>query len=57
MEEMLQVEPSFLYDEFEEVWESPKGVFVEMDAETNRVRWISVYIKELDSDNFERAFW
>ena len=46
--ELLEAEPSFVYDDFEEVWESKKGVFVEMDAETNTVRWISVYIKELN---------
>lgn len=36
--ELLEVEPSFAYDDFEEVWESEKGVFIEMDAETNVVR-------------------
>lgn len=56
-EEMLKVEPSFVYDDFEEVWESEKGVFIEMDAETNTVRWISVYIKELDDEDFENANW
>lgn len=55
--ELLEAEPSFVYDEFEEVWESPKGVFVEMDAETNTVRWISVYIRELDNETFEEANW
>ena len=55
--ELLEAEPSFVYDEFEEVWESPKGVFVEMDAETNTVRWISVYIRELDNETFEEAKW
>ncbi|WP_167957278.1 hypothetical protein [Anaerosporobacter faecicola] len=57
IEEMLQIESTFKYDEFEEVWESEKGVFIEMDAETNKVRWISVYIRELDSDDFEQANW
>lgn len=56
-EELLKIEPSFVYNEFEEVWESDKGVFVEMDAETNKVRWISVYIPELDMDNFEDGRW
>ena len=56
-EEMLKVEPSFVYDDFEEVWESDKGVFVEMDAETNKVRWISIYIPELNLDNFEDCKW
>ena len=44
---MLKFEPSFIYDDFEEVWESDKDVFIEMDAETNKVRWISVYIPEV----------
>lgn len=54
-EEMLEIEPSFVYNEFEEVWESDKGVFIEMDAETNKVRWISVYIPELDLESFEEC--
>lgn len=55
--ELLEVEPSFVYDDFEEVWESEKGIFIETDAETNTVRWISVYIKELDCEDFENANW
>lgn len=55
--ELLEVEPSFVYDDFEEVWESEKGIFIETDAETNIVRWISVYIKELDDEDFEDANW
>ncbi len=56
-EEMLKVEPSFVYDDFEKVWESDKGVFIEMDAEINKVRWISVYIPELDLEDFEDCKW
>lgn len=50
--EMLEIEPSFVYNDFEEVWESDKGIIVETDAATNRVRWISVYIPEIMSDDF-----
>lgn len=56
-EEMLEIEPTFIYDNFEEVWESPKGIFIETDAETNKVRWISVYIREIDDEDFEEANW
>lgn len=56
-EEMLRTDSTFAYDEFEEIWESPKGVFIEMDAEINTVRWISVFIKELDFEDFEQANW
>lgn len=55
--ELLEAEPSFVYDDFEEVWESEKGIFIETEAETNTVRWISVYIKELDDKDFEEANW
>lgn len=56
-EELLKLEPSFVYDDFEEVWESDKGVLIETDAETNKVRWISVYIPELNSETFEDCKW
>lgn len=56
-EEILKLEPSFVYDEFEEVWESDKGVIVETDAETNKVRWISVYVREMYSEDFEDGRW
>ena len=55
--ELLKAEPSFVYDDFEEVWESARGAFIEMDAETNTVKWISVYIKELADEEFEEAKW
>lgn len=56
-EEMLNVEPSFIFNDFEEVWESDKGVFIETDAETNKVKWISVYIPELNLEDFEDCKW
>lgn len=56
-EEILKLELSFVYDEFEEVWESNKGVIVETDAETNKVRWISVFVREMYSEGFEEGRW
>lgn len=56
-DEMLKIEPSFIYNDFEEVWESEKGVFIEMDAKTDTVKWISIYIPELDSSEFEDCKW
>ena len=55
--ELLEIEPSFVYNDFEEVWESEKGIFIETSAETNTVKWISVYIRELDNADFENANW
>lgn len=52
---MLEIEPSFVYNDFEEVWEFEKGIFIETSAGTNTVKWISVYIRELDNADFENA--
>ena len=56
-EELLKAEPSFVYDDFEEVWASNKGIFIEMDPETNTVMWISVYIPELETEDFKKGEW
>ena len=56
-EELLEAESSFIYDDFEEVWISDKGIFIEMDPETNKVMWISVYVSELDTEDFEKGNW
>ncbi|SCM83024.1 conserved hypothetical protein [uncultured Sporomusa sp.] len=55
--EVLQIEPSFQYDEFEEVYCSPKGIYIETDAEHNTVQWISVFVKELEQEDFEGGNW
>ncbi len=56
-EEALRLEPSFEYDDFEEVFVSPKGVFLETDPCTHTVDCISVFVKELETDAFERGDW
>ena len=38
-DELLKAEPSFVYDDFQEVWISDKGVFIEIDPETKKVLW------------------
>jgi hypothetical protein len=57
IDDVLEIEPSFVYDDFEEVYYSPKGIFIETDPVKHTVLWISVYIKELDNDDFERGNW
>lgn len=57
METVLQIEDSFSYDAFEEVYYSPKGVYIETDAERNTVQWISVFIRELERADFEEGNW
>ncbi len=57
IEDVLKLEPSFEYDDFEEVYVSDKGIFIETDPETNQVMWISIFIKELETDKFDEANW
>lgn len=46
-----------MYDEFEEVWESPKGYFIETDVETFKANWITVYIPEFLGEDFWKGNW
>jgi hypothetical protein len=57
IDDVLKLEPSFVYDEFEEVFCSPKGIYIETDPVENTVLWISVYIKEIDNNDFEKGNW
>lgn len=54
-EDILKVEPTFVYDDFEEVYETPKGAFIETNGQT--VEWISIFVRELYDKDFEEANW
>lgn len=53
----LKREPSFIYDEFEEVYESSKGIIIETDAIEDTAVWISVYVKEMNDASFDDGNW
>ncbi len=55
--EVLEIEPSFVYEDFEEVYVSDKGIYIETDPETNNVLWVSVFVKEIDDIDFEEGNW
>lgn len=57
IDKVLKIDSSFEYDDFEEVYCSPKGIFIETDPVTHTVIWISVYIKELEENNFIEGNW
>lgn len=57
IDDVIKIEPSFVYDDFEEVYYSPKGVYLETDPVDGTVLWISVYIKEIDNTDFEKGNW
>lgn len=57
IDDVLKIEPSFEYDDFEEVYCSPKGIYIETDPVEHTVLWISVYTKEIDNEDFEKGNW
>lgn len=57
IDEALKLDDELVYDEFEEVYESVKGVYLETDPLTNQIKWISVFIKEINSESFENGTW
>ncbi len=57
IDDVLKIEPSFIYDDFEEVYISDKGIYIETDPIDNTVLWISVFVKEIDDEDFEKGNW
>lgn len=52
---LSNIDPRFEYDDFEEVYENGAGVFIETDPITEKVQWISIFVKELERMNFTKA--
>ena len=57
IDDVLKIEPSFIYDDFEEVYVSNKGIYIETDPVNNSVLWISVFVKEIENEDFEKGNW
>lgn len=55
--ELTEIEPSFQYDPMEEVYESPKCIFLQTHPITKRCIWISTYIRELYEPSFFEGKW
>ena len=54
---LLSLDDSFVWDDWEEVWQSPKGVIIEGYDGTGLCTWISVYVKEMLEPDFEKGKW
>lgn len=57
MDMVLKLYDDFTYDDFEEVYVSERGVFIETDPLTDTVTLISIFIKELETDEFDKLEW
>ncbi|WP_088839311.1 hypothetical protein [Listeria sp. ILCC792] len=56
-EEFLKIESSFVYDDFEEIYETKKGVYIETEVVNDTAKWISIFVKEIDSESFRLGEW
>lgn len=54
---LLTLDDSFVWDDWDEIWQSPKGVFIEGYDGTGLCTWITVYIKELFDPDFAKGKW
>ena len=62
IDEVLKLEPSFVYEDFEEFYISDKGILIETDVMTDCVSFISISVKECKGnrtigDSFDRGEW
>ena len=53
-----KIDPTLIYNDWNEDYESDEGYWVEDDVETNKIMSISIFIKEvLDEDTFDYCEW
>lgn len=58
MDEARKIDPTLVYDDWEEDYQSQLGFWIEDNPETGRVLSISIFIKEiLDDDIFDLCEW
>ena len=58
MEDAISFDPSLVYNDDEEDYESELGYWVEDDLDTNRIMRITIFIKEvLDEEVFFTYDW
>ena len=53
-----KIDPTLIYNDWNEDYESDEGYWVEDDVETNKIMSISIFIREvLDEDTFDYCEW
>lgn len=57
LEEAFTKDADLSFDKWNEDYESPSGYWVEDDPETHLIISISIFIKEIEDDDFEEHKW
>ena len=55
--EVLNNDDTLVYDEFEEDYESVNGYWIEENCETRDVYSISIFVHEIDNEDFSECKW
>ena len=57
MNTVSSIDPTIHYNDWDEIYESSNGYWIEDDIETKNVLSITVFIKEIDNNNFDECNW
>ena len=52
-----EIDPTLEFDDWEEIYESANGYWLEDDLETRKLRWITIFIPALERDDFFKYDW
>lgn len=52
-----EIDPTLEFDDWEEIYESANGYWLEDDLQTRRLRWITIFIPALERDDFFNYDW
>lgn len=57
IDDAQEIDPTLEFEDWEEVYESANGYWVEDDLITRKLRWITIFIPALERDDFFEYNW
>ena len=57
MTDVMKLDPTIEYNDWDEIYESSEGYWIEDDIGTKSVLSITVFIKEIDNEDFDNCNW
>ena len=57
LENAVKLDSELRYDDWDEIYVSSKGYYIEDSLETGKVVSINIHVKEIDDDDFDHCGW
>lgn len=57
IDDALKIDPTLTFDDWDEIFVSANGYWVEDDLDTKKLRWITIFIPALERDDFFDYKW